>query len=56
LVALSFIETTSLPEPVSDMASEPTNLPLRRLGRNLAFCSGVPWRLSWLTQRLELRG
>src|SRR5256885_12986572 len=48
-----FIETTSEPEPGSDMASAPTQLPATSLGRYLRFWASVPFRRIWLTQRLE---
>ena len=35
------------------IASAPTCSPEISFGRYLRFCSGVPLRLSWLTQRLE---
>mmetsp|Transcript_15286 Transcript_15286/g.37815 ORF Transcript_15286/g.37815 Transcript_15286/m.37815 type:complete len:250 (-) Transcript_15286:355-1104(-) len=52
-VARSFIDTTSLPEPGSLMASAPTCSPAMSFGRYLAFCSGVPLRDSWLMHRFE---
>jgi hypothetical protein len=47
------IDTTSLPAPGSDMASEPTLVPASSSGRYLAFCALVPCRAIWLMQRLE---
>lgn len=52
--AVVFMLTTSLPEPGSDMASEPTALPAMRSGKYFFFCSSVPLRTSWFTQRFEL--
>ncbi|MOA40869.1 hypothetical protein D3C78_1627790 [compost metagenome] len=51
--ARSFIDTTSEPAFGSLMARAPMCSPLISLGRYLAFCSALPLRLIWLTQRLE---
>ena len=47
------IETTSEPAPGSVIASAPRCSPLISRGRWRRFCSAVPQRRSWLTQRLE---
>src|SRR5712692_4874645 len=48
-----FIETTSDPEPASDMASAPIHSPEMSLGRYFFFCDSPPFLAIWLTQRLE---
>lgn len=45
--------TTSEPAECSDMASAPIFSPEISPGRNLAFCSGVPFKEIWLTQSWE---
>ncbi len=47
------IDTTSEPEPGSDIASAPTCSPEISFGRYLRFCASLPLRRNWLTQRLE---
>jgi hypothetical protein len=42
--APSRIDTTSDPEPVSDIASAPTASPAQSAGRNFCFCASVPQR------------
>lgn len=52
-LAVVFMLTTSDPAECSDMARAPTFSPKIRPGRNRAFCSGVAFRESWLTQSCE---